>query len=52
MDNGDVYDGNFKRGAFCGHGVYFSFESSSFLNADFVNNKPETVIERGSIYPS
>lgn len=52
MDNGDVYDGSFSRGAFNGYGVYYNFENNSFLHAMFVDSKPINVLLKGLSYPA
>lgn len=39
MENGDIYDGQFKEGKFNGYGMYFNNESQNYFFGQFKDNK-------------
>ncbi len=51
LDNGDIYDGYFKKGSFNGLGVYFNKESNSYIYGKFQNNQSIMSFEKGQGYP-
>ncbi|EAR97260.2 MORN domain protein (macronuclear) [Tetrahymena thermophila SB210] len=41
LDNGDIYDGYYRKGQLNGQGYYFNFEKKIFMHAIFEDNIPK-----------
>ena len=52
LDNGDIYDGNFKRGQFHGHGAFYNKQNNTHIIGVFSNNKCVKKIDQGVGFPS
>ena len=48
FENNDRYEGIFKYGKMNGRGIYHQYKSSSFIYAQFYENKIIQIYERGN----
>lgn len=52
LDNGDIYDGQFKGGKFYGLGVYFNNENTNYFLGVFRDNKCTKHLKYGDGFPT